>query len=173
MATLEALRGAARARRRASQRAVFAFFQRNFEALLAVQRLGAESAQVTKASLRLCEVFVEAQRCSRPPRMPRRCAGTARASSRRQGVWRARRRRRRRGSAHSPRAERAREAYKEVKALVHPDARLSVDADAEDGDAAERRRRRSGGARKEAGARGGEARSRGSSDPGAPALSLL
>ena len=160
VATLEALRGAARASAARSQRAVFAFFQRNFEALLAVQRLGAESAQVTKASLRLCEVFVDAQACFLPPADAAALCGycarvveTYKASGRGAPPPAAA------GSAHSLRAERAREAYKEVKALLRILTHVSsVDADAEDGDAAGKEEAAErGGSQRGGSARGGGA----------------
>ena len=142
VATLEALRGAARASAARSQRAVFDFFQRHFEHLLAVQRLGAQSAQVSKASLRLCEAFAEAQACFLQPahagalcRHAARVIETYVASGR--GVLPPAGSGSETGSAHSLRAERAREAYKEVKALLRILMHVSsVDAESDDGDAA-------------------------------------
>jgi hypothetical protein len=158
VATLEALRGAARASAARSQRAVFAFFQRNFEALLAVQRLGTESAQVTKASLRLCEAFVEAQACFLPPAdAAALCGHCARVVETYKASGRGALPPAAAGSAHSLRAERAREAYKEVKALLRVLTHVSsVDADAEDGDAAGKEEAAErGGSQRGGSARGG------------------
>ena len=160
VATLEALRGAARASAARSQRAVFAFFQRNFEALLAVQRLGTESAQVTKASLRLCEAFVEAQACFLPPAdAAALCGHCARVVETYKASGRGALPPAAAGSAHSLRAERAREAYKEVKALLRVLTHVSsVDADAEDGDAAGKEEAAErGGSQRGGSARGGGA----------------
>jgi hypothetical protein len=143
VAALEALRGAARASAARSQRSVFVFFSSNFEALVVTQRLGTNSSQVTKACLRLCEAFVEAQACfaSEPSHAAALCAHCARVISvykeTGRGVLPPSAAESVNSSANSLRAEQTREAYKEVKALLRILTHVSsVDAESDEGDAA-------------------------------------
>jgi hypothetical protein len=137
------LRGAARASAARSQRSVFVFFSSNFEALVVTQRLGTNSSQVTKACLRLCEAFVEAQACfaSEPSHAAALCAHCARVISvykeTGRGVLPPSAAESVNSSANSLRAEQTREAYKEVKALLRILTHVSsVDAESDEGDAA-------------------------------------
>jgi hypothetical protein len=143
VAALEALRGAARASAARSQRSVLVFFSSNFEALVVTQRLGTNSSQVTKACLRLCEAFVEAQACfaSEPSHAAALCAHCARVISvykeTGRGVLPPSAAESVNSSANSLRAEQTREAYKEVKALLRILTHVSsVDAESDEGDAA-------------------------------------
>ena len=143
VAALEALRGAARASAARSQRSVFVFFSSNFEALVVTQSLGTNSSQVTKACLRLCEAFVEAQACfaSEPSHAAALCAHCARVISvykeTGRGVLPPSAAESVNSSANSLRAEQTREAYKEVKALLRILTHVSsVDAESDEGDAA-------------------------------------
>lgn len=142
VAALEALRGAARASAARSQRAVFVFVETHFEALLVTQSLGKNSAQVSKAALRLCEAFVEAQACfaSEPSHAAALCAHCARVIAAYKETGRGvlpSAAESTNASAHSLRAERTREAYKEVKALLRILTHVSsVDAESDEGDAA-------------------------------------
>ena len=160
---LEALRGAALASAARSQAAVFQFFTANFSGLLAVQKSGAHSAQVSRLTLKLTEAFVEAQACFLQPQnaasLCRHCMSVVelyRASGR--GVLGAET-----STNSSLRQERAREVYKEVKALLRMLTHVSsVDADmdgsedtADKGFAAEAAER--GGSMRGGSARGGGA----------------
>ena len=118
IALLEALRGSVRATIARSQAPVFEFFQGAFDALLVVQRAGATSAQISRLVLKLTEEVVAAQACFLPPShaalLCRHCLRVVEAyrQSGRGTVGAAE------GGSASLRAERVKEAYKEVKALL-------------------------------------------------------
>ena len=118
VAVIQALRGSVRATIARSQAAVFAFFSQSFEALLAVQRSGTHSAQVSKLTLKLTEELVANQACFLGPAhagvLCRHCLRVVeeyRASGR--GKIGAAE-----GGSRSLRAERVKECYKEVKAML-------------------------------------------------------
>ena len=118
VAVIQALRGSVRATIARSQAAVFAFFSQSFEALLAVQRSGTHSAQVSKLILKLTEELVANQACFLGPAhagvLCRHCLRVVeeyRASGR--GKIGAAE-----GGSRSLRAERVKECYKEVKAML-------------------------------------------------------
>ena len=138
VATLEALRGTARATIARSQAPVFEFFQGAFDALLVVQRAGATSAQISRTVLKLTEELVAAQACFLPPShaalLCRHCLRVVEAykQSGRGSVGATE------GGSVSLRAERVKEAYKEVKALLrmltHVTNSDALDGNDEDGD---------------------------------------
>ena len=138
VATLEALRGSARATIARSQAPVFEFFQGAFDALLVVQRAGATSAQISRTVLKLTEELVAAQACLLPPShaalLCRHCLRVVEAykQSGRGSVGATE------GGSVSLRAERVKEAYKEVKALLrmltHVTNSDALDGNDEDGD---------------------------------------
>ena len=118
VAVIQALRGSVRATIARSQASVFSFFSQSFEALLAVQRAGAHSAQVSKLILKLTEELVANQACFLGPAhagvLCRHCLRVVeeyRASGR--GKIGAAE-----GGSRSLRAERVKECYKEVKAML-------------------------------------------------------
>lgn len=118
VAVIQALRGSVRATIARSQASVFSFFSQSFEALLAVQRAGAHSAQVSKLVLKLTEELVANQACFLGPAhagvLCRHCLRVVeeyRASGRgKVGATE--------GGSRSLRAERVKECYKEVKAML-------------------------------------------------------
>ena len=118
VAVIQALRGSVRATIARSQASVFSFFSQSFEALLAVQRAGAHSAQVSKLILKLTEELVANQACFLGPAhagvLCRHCLRVVeeyRASG--PGKIGAAE-----GGSRSLRAERVKECYKEVKAML-------------------------------------------------------
>ena len=114
VAALEAARGAARATVARSQAPVFAFFASNFDVLIATQRGGGGSAQISKLVLRLTEELVANQACFLgPTHATALCRHVLRVVETYAGGGRGRV-----GAGEGGRAERVKEAYKEVKALL-------------------------------------------------------
>ena len=118
VATLEALRGVARATTARSHAPTFDFFGRAFDSLLTVQRDGAGCARTSKLVLKLTEEIVAGQACFLGPAhsamLCRHCLRVV-ETYRRSGrgtVGSAE------GGARVLREERVKEAYGEVKALL-------------------------------------------------------
>jgi hypothetical protein len=116
VAVIEAMRGAVRATIARSQAPVFDFFVTSFDPLLVVQSAGSGSAQISRLVLRLTEEIVAAQACFLCPAhaalLCRHCLRVVEVYSQ-SGRGRV-------GAEGAPilRAERIKEAYKEVKALL-------------------------------------------------------